>query len=175
MNGQLIACHMPRNGKVLLTLIFTTGRFRKDWDASSAFVACMITSPITVGRGMGFKYCLPLNYSDNFSLFLPMLFRQILIELEKLFNLVTVVFFLTVAFLFMNLRSNLPAASALISVDFFFFFCLLLKTLEKEAVSKCACRAWNVPFGDCLICNNALIWSVLHLKYRESKCLLRSH
>lgn len=53
-----------------------------------------------------------------------MLFRQILIELEKLFKLVTVVFFLIVAFLFMNLRSNLPAASALISVDIFFFvFC----------------------------------------------------
>lgn len=172
MNGQLIACHMPRNGKVLLTLIFTTGRFRKDWDASSASVACMITSPITVGRGMGFKYCLPLNYSDNFSLFLPMLFRQILIELEKLFNLVTVVFFLIVAFLFMNLTFLLPLPWYLL---IFFFFCLLLKTLEKEAVSKCACRAWNVPFGDCLICNNALIWSVLHLKYRESKCLLRSH
>ena len=123
MNGQLIACHMPRNGKVLLTLIFTTGRFRKDWDASSASVACMITSPITVGRGMGFKYCLPLNYSDNFSLFLPMLFRQILIELEKLFNLVTVVFFLIVAFLFMNLTFLLPLPWYLLIFFFFFVFC----------------------------------------------------
>lgn len=139
MNGQLIACHMPRNGKVLLTLIFTTGRFRKDWDASSAFVACMITSPITVGRGMGFKYCLPLNYSDNFSLFLPMLFRQILIELEKLFNLVTVVFFLIVAFLFMNLTFLLPLPWYLL-IFFFFFFVFCWRHLRRKQFP-------NVPVG----------------------------
>lgn len=136
MNGQLIACHMPRNGKVLLTLIFTTGRFRKDWDASSAFVACMITSPITVGRGMGFKYCLPLNYSDNFSLFLPMLFRQILIELEKLFNLVTVVFFLIVAFLFMNLTFLLPLPWYLL-IFFFFFLSFAEDTWEGSSFQMC--------------------------------------
>lgn len=136
MNGQLIACHMPRNGKVLLTLIFTTGRFRKDWDASSASVACMITSPITVGRGMGFKYCLPLNYSDNFSLFLPMLFRQILIELEKLFNLVTVVFFLIVAFLFMNLTFLLPLPWYLL-IFFFFFLSFAEDTWEGSSFQMC--------------------------------------